>query len=104
MYEMRIESMISNRFAHTIVKTATTNLDWRTHETTFMMILPKKAFITKFIMVIGGKSYESFVTDKEEAKSLYDKVNRCWFKLALDVTVPKNTSHSLTLVTRSTVT
>ena len=81
MYEMRIESMISNRFAHTIVKTAMRNLDWKTHESTFMMILPKKAFITKFIMVTGGKRYESFVTDKEEAKSLYDKVNGYWFGL-----------------------
>ncbi|KAJ8981371.1 hypothetical protein NQ317_000238, partial [Molorchus minor] len=73
IYEMDINSHVTNRFAKNIVKCKIKNINNSAKEATFTVILPKTGFITEFIMEIGGKAYKSYIKQKEEAKSVYQK-------------------------------
>ncbi|CAG9823745.1 unnamed protein product [Phaedon cochleariae] len=73
IYAMDIQSNISNRFAKTLVMSKVKNADNTAKEATFTVVLPEKAFISEFVMEIGGKSYKAYVKEKEEAKNIYDK-------------------------------
>ena len=42
-----------------------------TREALFDMFIPKEAFVSKFIMVINGKSYEAKVKTKEVARNVF---------------------------------
>ncbi|XP_072396148.1 inter-alpha-trypsin inhibitor heavy chain H4-like isoform X1 [Diabrotica undecimpunctata] len=74
--EFNIHSNISNRFAKTLVTSKVKNSEKNPKEATFTVVLPEKAFISKFVMEIGGKSYEAYVREKEEAKNIYDSAVR----------------------------
>uniref|UniRef100_A0A6P7EY96 Inter-alpha-trypsin inhibitor heavy chain H4-like isoform X1 n=1 Tax=Diabrotica virgifera virgifera TaxID=50390 RepID=A0A6P7EY96_DIAVI len=74
--EFNIHSNISNRFAKTLVTSKVKNAEKNPKEATFTVVLPEKAFISKFVMEIGGKSYEAYVKEKEEAKNIYDSAVR----------------------------
>ncbi|KAJ8955626.1 hypothetical protein NQ318_001457, partial [Aromia moschata] len=65
IYEMDIKSNISNRFAKTLSNVR--------KKTTFTVVLPEKAFISEFVMEIGGKSYKAYVKEKEEARRDYNR-------------------------------
>ncbi|XP_018570736.1 inter-alpha-trypsin inhibitor heavy chain H4-like isoform X2 [Anoplophora glabripennis] len=73
IYQMDITSNISNRFATTLVVSKVKNIEKVAKETTFTVVLPDKAFISEFVMEIGGKSYKAYVKEKEEAKDIYNK-------------------------------
>ncbi|XP_072396150.1 inter alpha-trypsin inhibitor, heavy chain 4-like [Diabrotica undecimpunctata] len=75
-YEFNIRSDISNRYAKTVVTSKVQNAANSPNEATFTVVLPEKAFISKFVMEIGGKTYEAYVKEKEEAKSIYDSAVR----------------------------
>ena len=68
IYEMRIKSNISNRFAHTTVVSKVRNFGNKAEEASFSVLLPESAFISGFIMEVGGKNYTAYVKEKEEAK------------------------------------
>lgn len=71
---MDITSNVSNRFATTLVVSKVKNGGNAAKETSFTVILPEKAFISEFVMEIGGKKYKAYVKEKEEAKQIYDQV------------------------------
>ncbi|CAG9823746.1 unnamed protein product [Phaedon cochleariae] len=73
IYAMDINSNISNRFAKTLVLSKVKNAGNTAKEATFTVVLPEKAFISEFVMEIGGKSYKAYVKEKEEAKNIYNK-------------------------------
>lgn len=73
--EMLVQCDISNRYAKTQITHKLFNANIQVQETTFNVILPENACITEFIMIIEGKSYKSYVKEKEEAKKTYDEVN-----------------------------
>nr|XP_023015428.1 inter-alpha-trypsin inhibitor heavy chain H4-like isoform X6 [Leptinotarsa decemlineata] len=73
IYGMDIKSNVSNRFAKTLVISKVRNPDTKAKEATFTVVLPEKAFISEFVMEIGGKSYKAYVKEKEEAKQDYDR-------------------------------
>ncbi|KAJ8920664.1 hypothetical protein NQ315_004803 [Exocentrus adspersus] len=73
IYDMEITSNVSNRFAKTLVTSKIRNGGVAAKESTFTVVLPEKAFISKFVMEVGGKSYKAYVKEKEEAKNIYDK-------------------------------
>ena len=75
IYELEVNTNINNRFATTLVTSKVENTQEVAKETTFLMILPKDAFITKFVMSIGGMDYGAHVKEKGEAKKLYEKVS-----------------------------
>ncbi|RZB41582.1 inter-alpha-trypsin inhibitor heavy chain H4, partial [Asbolus verrucosus] len=70
---MEIQTNVSNRFATTLVTSRVKNLKKTAAETTFSVILPENAFISEFVMEIGGKSYKAYVKEKEEAKRIYQE-------------------------------
>lgn len=72
---MDINSNVSNRFAKTLIHSKVKNPQTTAKEATFSVVLPEKAFISEFVMEIGGKSYKAYVKEKEEAKNIYDKVS-----------------------------
>lgn len=72
---MRIESNVSNRFAHTHISSKVKNLDKAAHETVFSVVIPDTAFISGFVMEINGKSYEAYIQEKEQAKTTYQTVS-----------------------------
>ncbi|KAJ8966388.1 hypothetical protein NQ314_003549 [Rhamnusium bicolor] len=72
IYEMDIATNISNRFAKTLVASKVKNTQASAKEATFTVVLPENAFISEFIMEIGGKSYKAYVKEKEEAKNIYN--------------------------------
>ncbi|XP_074041441.1 inter-alpha-trypsin inhibitor heavy chain H4 isoform X3 [Leptinotarsa decemlineata] len=73
IYDMNIKSNVSNRFAKTLVTSKVRNEDTKAKEATFTVVLPDKAFISEFVMEIGGKSYKAYVKEKEEAKNIYNQ-------------------------------
>ena len=47
------------------------NINSETAEVVFDMIIPRDAFVSKFSMVINGKTYEGKVKTKEKAKGIF---------------------------------
>ncbi|XP_050295489.1 inter-alpha-trypsin inhibitor heavy chain H4-like isoform X8 [Anthonomus grandis grandis] len=73
IYEMRVETNVSNRYAKTLITSRVKNLDIKAQEATFSVVTPDKAFISSFVMEIDGKKYEAYVQEKEEAKKTYEE-------------------------------
>ncbi|XP_018575187.2 inter-alpha-trypsin inhibitor heavy chain H3-like [Anoplophora glabripennis] len=71
IYEANISSEITNRFAKTKVVWRVKNTNKTAADADFKVILTDTAFITEFIMEIEGKSYKSYIKEKEEAKNIY---------------------------------
>lgn len=69
-------SNVTNRFSSTLVKSKVKNEAPIAQEVTFFIVLPDQAFISGFIMEIGGKNYTAYVDEKEKAKQTYDDVSR----------------------------
>ncbi|CAH0722781.1 unnamed protein product, partial [Brenthis ino] len=68
---MLVRSEVSLRYAHTTIVTNVKNPARRSQQATFHVLLPDTAFITGFVMTLGGKSYKAYVKEKEEAKKIY---------------------------------
>ncbi|KAJ8955616.1 hypothetical protein NQ318_001446 [Aromia moschata] len=66
-YEMDIKSDISNRFAKTLVTSKVKNSQTSAKETTFTVVLPEKAFISEFVMEIGGKKLQGAIASGQSA-------------------------------------
>ncbi|KAJ8913538.1 hypothetical protein NQ315_017089 [Exocentrus adspersus] len=73
MTEMNIKTSISNRFAKTLITCKIQNNNKTSKEAPFSVVLPEAAFITEFVLIICGKSYKSYIKEKEEAKAIYNK-------------------------------
>nr|CAH7716627.1 unnamed protein product [Callosobruchus chinensis] len=72
IYEMNINTNVSNRYAKTQIASKVKNLDKSANEAEFSVVTPERAFISGFVMEIDGKSYKAYVQEKEEAKKTYD--------------------------------
>ena len=59
------------RYAITDVETEMQNIHSNTREVTFDMFIPKEAFISKFSMVINGRTYQAKVKTKQIAKNIF---------------------------------
>jgi len=70
---MDVTSDVADRFAKTVVKSKVKNPSSKAQETTFFVVIPDQAFISGFIMEIGGKNYTAYVQEKEKAKQTYDQ-------------------------------
>ncbi|VEN45432.1 unnamed protein product [Callosobruchus maculatus] len=73
IYEMNINTNVSNRYAKTQIASKVKNLDKSANEAEFSVVTPERAFISGFVMEIDGKSYKAYVQEKEEAKKTYDE-------------------------------
>ncbi|EFA04008.2 inter-alpha-trypsin inhibitor heavy chain H4 isoform X2 [Tribolium castaneum] len=73
IYEMKVDTNVSNRFAKTSVVSKVKNLAKTPQEATFSVVLPETAYISGFVMEIDGKSYKAYVKEKEEAKQIYNE-------------------------------
>ena len=69
--KFHVNSNIQIRYAITDVETEMQNFYSDTREALFDMFIPKEAFVSKFIMVINGKSYEAKVKTKEVARNVF---------------------------------
>lgn len=74
IYEMQIETNVSNRFAKALITSKVKNLHKSAQEAVFSVVIPDQAFISGFVMEIDGKKYEAYVQEKEKAKKTYDEV------------------------------
>lgn len=45
-------------------------------EASFSVVLPETAYISGFVLEIDGNKYEAYVKEKEEAKNIYNEVDR----------------------------
>ncbi|GJQ67353.1 hypothetical protein Trydic_g8244 [Trypoxylus dichotomus] len=73
IYEMFVNSSITHRFAHTLVTSKVKNFANTAQETVFSIMLPREAFISKFVMSIGGNEYDAYVKRKEQAREIYNQ-------------------------------
>ncbi|KAJ3633920.1 hypothetical protein MTP99_010837 [Tenebrio molitor] len=73
IYEMKVNTNVTNRFAQTAVVSKVKNLAKSAQEATFSVVLPETAYISGFVMEIDGKSYKAYVKEKEEAKQIYNE-------------------------------
>ena len=73
IYLMKIQSNIRNRFANTTVTSKVRNFGNTAQEVVFSFILPESAFISGFIMEVGGQNYTAYVKEAEEAKRIYNE-------------------------------
>ncbi|KAL1512999.1 hypothetical protein ABEB36_002487 [Hypothenemus hampei] len=96
IYEMLIETNVSNRYAKTLITSKVRNLNSKAQEAVFSVITPDKAFISGFVMEIGGKKYEAYVKEKEEAKQTYDNAVAAG-QSAAHVAVSARDSHRFTV-------
>ncbi|KAG5863933.1 hypothetical protein JTB14_012136 [Gonioctena quinquepunctata] len=71
IYEMRVDTNVSNRFAKSQITSKVKNLDKKAQEATFSVVIPEQAYISGFIMEIDGKKYEAYVQEKEQAQTTY---------------------------------
>ncbi|XP_028261030.1 inter-alpha-trypsin inhibitor heavy chain H3-like isoform X2 [Parambassis ranga] len=72
VYSVRFTSVVTSRFAHTVMSTKALNKANSSQEIFFEVELPKTAFITNFSMEIHGQMYAGEVKEKEKAKKQYD--------------------------------
>ncbi|EFA05400.2 hypothetical protein TcasGA2_TC015572 [Tribolium castaneum] len=70
---MHVKTVISNRFAKTLITSKVKNTKSQAEEATFSVILPENAFISEFEMEIDGKVYKAYVKEKDEAKTIYTR-------------------------------
>ena len=70
--KFHVNSNIQIRYAITDVEAEMQNIHNDTWKAVFDMIIPKEAFVSKFVMVINGKIYEAKVKTKEVASSIFD--------------------------------
>ena len=70
--KFHVNSNIQIRYAITDVEAEMQNIHNDTWKAVFDMIIPKEAFVSKFVMVINGKTYEAKVKTKEVASSIFD--------------------------------
>ncbi|XP_069668859.1 inter-alpha-trypsin inhibitor heavy chain H4-like [Periplaneta americana] len=73
IYSLHVLSNIHYRYAHTSVSSEIANPANISQEVTFNMILPETAFISGFSIEVGGNSYDAYVKENEEAKTIYAK-------------------------------
>lgn len=76
IHEYNIKTNVSNRYAITVVESKVENTDIIPNEITFSVTIPKRAFISGFIMDIGGKSYKAYIVDAQQAQSSYKQVKQ----------------------------
>ena len=69
--KFHVNSNIQMRYAITDVETEMQNIHSNTREVTFDMFIPKEAFISKFSMVINGRTYQAKVKTKQIAKNIF---------------------------------
>ncbi|NXX40285.1 ITIH4 inhibitor, partial [Tricholaema leucomelas] len=72
IYKLHVDSMVTSRFAHTIVTSKIVNRANESREVTFEVELPKTAFITNFSMSMDGKVYPGIIKEKASAQKEYD--------------------------------
>ncbi|XP_018575269.1 inter-alpha-trypsin inhibitor heavy chain H3-like isoform X2 [Anoplophora glabripennis] len=72
IYEANISSEITNRFAKTKMVWRVENTNKKAADANFKVVLNDMAFITEFVMEIEGKSYKSYIKEKQEAKNIYN--------------------------------
>ena len=70
--KFHVNSDIQIRYAITDVEAEMQNIHSDTREAIFDMFIPKEAFVSKFVMVINGKTYEAKVKTKEVATSIFN--------------------------------
>ncbi|XP_075288460.1 inter-alpha-trypsin inhibitor heavy chain H3-like [Opisthocomus hoazin] len=73
IYNMKIDSKITSRFAHNVITSRAVNRGNVHKEVFFDVELPKTAFITNFSMTIDGVTYPGTIKEKEVAKKQYEK-------------------------------
>ena len=69
--KFHVNSNIQMRYAITDVETEMQNIHSDTRKVTFDMFIPKEAFISKFSMVINGRTYQAKVKTKQIAKNIF---------------------------------
>ncbi|XP_043563787.1 inter-alpha-trypsin inhibitor heavy chain H3-like isoform X1 [Chiloscyllium plagiosum] len=73
IYNMKIDSKVTSRFAHNMVISRVVNRANKSKEAFFEMDLPKTAFITNFSMTLDGVTYVGAVKEKEVAQHQYQQ-------------------------------
>ncbi|XP_043107895.1 inter-alpha-trypsin inhibitor heavy chain H3-like [Puntigrus tetrazona] len=73
IYSFYINSTVTSRYATTVITSRVANKLNESQEIQFEVKIPKNAFISKFRMVIDGKTYNGVVKEKEEAQEQYNQ-------------------------------
>ncbi|XP_051967367.1 inter-alpha-trypsin inhibitor heavy chain H3-like isoform X7 [Xyrauchen texanus] len=71
MYHFHINSTVTSRYATTVIRSHVGNMLAESQEIHFAVKIPKNAFISKFRMIIDGKTYDGVVKANREAKQQY---------------------------------
>ncbi|XP_051769465.1 inter-alpha-trypsin inhibitor heavy chain H3-like [Ctenopharyngodon idella] len=74
IFSFHINSVITSRYATTVITSRVKNLLAQSQEVLFEVKIPKNAFISQFRMTIEGKTYDGVVKEKEEAQREYSRV------------------------------
>ncbi|XP_027032099.1 inter-alpha-trypsin inhibitor heavy chain H3-like [Tachysurus fulvidraco] len=72
MQKVKIDCIVTSRFAHTVMTSTALNKANVSQEVFFEVELPKTAFITNFSMEIDGKTYVAEVKEKKKAEKEYE--------------------------------
>ncbi|KAI5607126.1 inter-alpha-trypsin inhibitor heavy chain H4 isoform X9 [Silurus asotus] len=73
IYSFHINSTVNSRYAINVITSRVANRLNESKEIHFEVKIPKNAFISKFKMVIEGKTYDGIVKKKEEAEKQYSQ-------------------------------
>nr|XP_025042759.1 inter-alpha-trypsin inhibitor heavy chain H4 isoform X4 [Pelodiscus sinensis] len=72
IYSLHVDSLVTSRFAHTVITSRIVNTLNKSQEAVFEVELPKTAFITNFSMSIDGVTYPGTIKEKKSAQEQYD--------------------------------
>ncbi|KAK2874902.1 hypothetical protein Q8A67_022055 [Cirrhinus molitorella] len=73
IYSFHINSVVTSRYATTVITSRVANLLNQSQEIHFEVKIPKDAFISQFRMTIEGIAYDGVVKEKEEAQQQYNQ-------------------------------
>uniref|UniRef100_A0A673FIJ9 Zgc:112265 n=1 Tax=Sinocyclocheilus rhinocerous TaxID=307959 RepID=A0A673FIJ9_9TELE len=73
IFSFYINSTVTSRYATTVITSRVANILNESQEIQFEVKIPKNAFISKFRMVIEGKTYDGVVKEKEAAQQQYNQ-------------------------------
>ena len=87
--KLHVRSSVSSRFANTVMTSVMKNPSKTGKETVFSVLIPERAFISNFTMVINDTLLVAEVMEKKKAKEVYDEAKKSGESAGLVSNQPK---------------
>ncbi|XP_043944294.1 inter-alpha-trypsin inhibitor heavy chain H2 isoform X2 [Protopterus annectens] len=73
VHNYKVQSFVTSRFAHTVIRTKVSNRAQRSQSVAFEVTIPKTSFITNFTMDVNGITFTGTIKEKNTARNIYNQ-------------------------------